>query len=145
MPTSGAACESTPAGEERPPGGEEDARPGDTEVEGKQDRDRDRDVEVQGEQATRGQATAPSVVAQVPTAVDAGISAGPGPVTSPVPLLVSLMGLMLAAAGWVVRRRRARSRRTLTRTPLSPVTTAAWSRGDGCPSATERVSAGAIR
>ena len=96
-------CEEPPPGEEEPPpGGEEEQPPDDTDVESEQERE---DTEVRGEQEVRERATAPSVVEQVPTAVDAGLSAGISMVSSPLALLVTLLGLLLAAAGYVVRRR----------------------------------------
>ena len=75
-------------------------------MEGEQETDRGNDLEVRGEQATRGQ-QATAVAGAVPTAIDAGLRAGIALVNAPLSLLVVLAGLLVAAGGYLVRRRRA--------------------------------------
>ena len=80
------------------------------EVEGEQEVDDDAldtGVEVLGEQATAPVATQQvSPSAAVPTAVDAGLTTAQGAASTPLgALLVALLGLLVAGAGLVLRRR----------------------------------------
>ena len=88
------------------PSTDTDTPPDDTDVEGEQQGDdgeaTSNDLEVAGVQRT-----APTVTEQIPTAVNAGVQTGVALATSPLGLLLALLGSLVTGLGLLLRRRKA--------------------------------------